>query len=346
MVLSIEEITLMSLDSPVSISVVVPVYSGEAFLVELISLLDLIRKEWRERGMPAEISEVILVDDAALDNSPAIIDHLAATYGWVSAIHLMRNFGQHAATIAGVLHTAGDWVITMDEDLQHPPSQIESLLRCAVETGSDIVYANPVSAVHQARSRDWASRSFKKVMVFLTGNPYIVNFNSFRLLRGSMARAASSVCGHETYFDVALSWFTKRIGVTVVELKDQRYIKSGLSGYSFYMLLSHARRLLISSQVKVIRVFGLIGMVVVFISILAGFATIFVKVASSRTIPVGWASLMLAILFFGGYVSFMVALALEYLSHLMQSAHGKPVFFTVDRSTDTQIAEFFRSKVE
>jgi len=105
--------------------------------------------------------------------------------------------------------------------------------------------------------------------------------------------------------------------------------------------------MLISSQVKVIRVFGLIGMVVVVISILAGFVIIFSKVASSRAIPVtGWASLMVAILFFGGFVSFMVALALEYLSHLMQSGHGKPVFFTVDRSTDIQIAEFFRSKVE
>src|SRR6202046_3929386 len=175
-------------DSPVPISVVIPVYSGEAFLAQLIGELDRLRTEWRESGAPAEIAEAILVDEASRDNSAAVIDQLSKTHGWVTAIHLMRNFGQHAATIAGVLHTAGDWVITMDEDLQHPPSQIESLLRCAVETGSDIVYANPVSAVHQARSRDWASRSFKKVMVFLTGNPYIVNFNSFRLLRGPMAR--------------------------------------------------------------------------------------------------------------------------------------------------------------
>jgi glycosyltransferase involved in cell wall biosynthesis len=337
----------MSLEFPVSISVVVPVYSGEAFLAKLINQLDLIRKEWGEREMPAEISEVILVDDAGVDNSPTIVDHLAATYSWVTAIHLMQNFGQHAATIAGVLHTSGDWVITMDEDLQHPPSEIETLLRKAVETGSDIVYANPVSAVHQSRSRDWASRGFKNLMVVLTGNPYVIYFNSFRLLRGSMARAASSVCGHETFFDVALSWFSKRVSISLIELKDHRYIKSGVSGYTFRRLLSHARRLLISSQVKVIRVFGLIGMVVVGITILAGFAIIFEKIASPHAIPItGWASLMLAILFFGGFVSFMVALALEYLSNLMLSAQGKPVFFTVDRSNDALIADFFRSELK
>ena len=334
-------------DSPVPISVVIPVYSGEAFLAQLIGELDRLRTEWRESGAPAEIAEAILVDDAARDNSAAVIDQLAQTHGWVTAIHLMRNFGQHAATIAGVLHTSGDWVITMDEDLQHPPSEIETLLRRAVETGSDIVYAKPASAVHQARSRDWASRGFKRLMVLLAGNPNIENFNSFRLLRGSLARAASSVCGHETYFDVALSWFTKRVGVIEIELKDQRYIESGHSGYSLHRLLSHARRLLISSQVKVIRVFGLVGAVVVLISIVSIVILLFGKITSPRAIPVtGWTSLMLASLFFGGFISLMVALVLEYLSSLMQSSHGKPVFFTVDRSTDERIARFFRSKLE
>jgi hypothetical protein len=211
----------------------------------------------------------------------------------------------------------------------------------------DIVYAKPASAVHQARSRDWASRGFKKLMVLLAGNPNIENFNSFRLLRGSLARAASSVCGHETYFDVALSWFTKRVSVIVVELKDQRYIESGHSGYSLYRLFSHARRLLISSQVKVIRTFGVVGIVVVFISIVSIVAVFLGKLTSPQGIPIiGWASLMITNLFFGGFISLMIALVLEYLSSLMQSSHGKPVFFTVDRSSDERIASFFRSKLE
>jgi len=335
----------MSSEYLVSISVVVPVYSGEAFLPEMIRQLDRIRTDWAARKVPAEIAEVILVDDSARDGSPAVIDSLAVAHSWVTSIHLMRNFGQHAATIAGILHTAGDWVVTMDEDLQHPPGEIETLLRRAVQTGDDIVYAKPAGAVHQARSRDWASRSFKKLMVFLAGNPNIMNFNSFRLLRGGLARAASSVCGHETYFDVALSWFTKRVGVTIIELKDQRYIESGRSGYSYARLLSHARRLLISSQVKIIRVFGLLGMLVVLASVLGGLAILLEKLVSPQSISAtGWASLMLTILFLGGFISFMLALALEYLSSLMQSSQGRPAFFTVDRSSDAGLARFFREE--
>jgi len=331
-------------ESPVSISVVVPIYSGEAFLRDLVAELDQVRTGWRARGMPVELAEVILVDDSAVDASPALIDQLAAQYGWVTAIHLMRNFGQHAATIAGVLHSSGDWVVTMDEDLQHPPAEIETLLRCAVQAGSDIVYAKPASAVHEARSRDWASRGFKRLMVLLTGNPNIAHFNSFRLLRGSLARAASSVCGHDTYFDVALSWFTRRVNALVLDLKDRRFITSGRSGYSFRRLLSHARSLLISSQVKIIRMFGVVGMAVAGIAALGVIILLLQKLISPDTIDViGWTSSMLAILFFGGFITFMISLALEYLSTLVQAAHGRPRFFTVDRSVDAPLSDYFRA---
>lgn len=332
----------MNCDNPVSVSIVVPVYSGEMFLADLVAQVDRVRTMWRDTGVPLELAEVILVDDSAVDGSPEIIDRLAAQYGWVTAIHLMRNFGQHAATIAGILHSSGDWVVTMDEDLQHSPAEIESLIRRAVSDRADIVYAKPAAAVHEARSRDWGSRGFKRLMVFLTGNPNISHFNSFRLLRGSLARAASSVCGHDTYFDVALSWFTKRVSALVLEMKDQRFIASGRSGYSFRRLLSHARSLLISSQVKIIRMFGLVGMMVVGVAGLGVAVLLMQKILSPDTISVsGWTSSMFAILFFGGFITFMVSLVLEYLSTLVQAAHGRPRFFTVDRSGDTQLADYF-----
>ena len=335
----------MTFDSPVSVSVIVPVYCGEEFLSTLVEKLELVRLDWRERRAPMELSEVILVDDSAVDDSPTIIDRLAATHGWVTALHLMRNFGQHAATIAGVLHSSGDWVVTIDEDLQHSPAEIEALLKQAVNSGADIVYAKATSNVHESRSRDWTSSGFKKLMVLLTGNPNIVHFNSYRLLRGSLARAASSVCGYDTYFDVALSWFTKRVDVRLLDLKDQRFISSGRSGYSLSRLLTHARRLLISSQVKVTRVFGLVGIAIVLASIIAAVALFLQKVFSPATIVTsGWTSLMLTLLFFGGVITFMISLALEYLSILVQAAHGKPIFFTVDRSSDAALTNYFASQ--
>ncbi|EQM68741.1 glycosyltransferase [Pseudomonas tohonis] len=332
----------MSSPFPISVSVVVPVYSGEDYLRELLERLDQVREGWRSRQIPLELSEVIFVDDSAIDGSAAVIDELAASCSWVSAIHLMRNFGQHAATIAGILHSSGDWVVTMDEDLQHSPFEIEALLRKAVMSRSDIVYAKPVSKVHEARIRDWGSRGFKRLTVMLTGTPNIVHFNSFRLIRGPLARAASSVCGHDTYFDVALSWFTKSVEFHPLELKDQRFIDSGQSGYSLGRLLTHARKLLLSSQIKLLRVFGLVGMLVVFASIIGSLIVLFLKLFAPSTIGVGgWASLSLMILFFGGIITSMIALALEYLSTLVQASHGKPIFFVVDRLIDDELRAYF-----
>jgi polyisoprenyl-phosphate glycosyltransferase len=332
----------MSSRPAVTVSVVVPVYSGEQYLRNLIAELERVRNDWRGKDAPMELAEVILVDDSAIDGSPALVDSLAADHPWVTGIHLMRNFGQHAATIAGILHSSGDWVVTMDEDLQHPPSEIEGLLREAVGRGADLVYARPAGAVHERASRDWTSRGFKKLMAALTGNKNLEHVNSFRLLRGSMARAASSVCGHETFFDVALSWFTKRIAFRTLELKDRRVIEAKRSGYSTRALLSHARRMLISSQIKPLRLFGLVAMALVVASLAGAVVVLIQKLMFPSSITAtGWTSLMLTLLLFSSMITALVSLALEYLSSLVQASHGKPLFFTVDRSADAPLVTYF-----
>lgn len=335
----------MASDSSISVSVVVPVHSGEAFLLDLIDQLAKVRADWRRRDAPMDLSEVILVDDSSVDGSPALLDVLATEHNWLNVVHMMRSFGRHAATTAGILHSSGDWVVTLDENLKHPPAEIEALLRHAVIEGSDIVYARPASAMHDARSRNGASNGFRRLMVFLTGNANILHFNSFRLIRGPLARAASSVCGHETYFDMALSWFTDRVRFQVLEFNDQRFIGSGQDGHGLSGLLTHARRLLMSSKVKLLRLFGLVGIGVVAASTIGAVALLVETVLSPGAIVMtGWASLMLTIMLFGAIITFMIALALEYLSTLVLAAHGKPSFFAVDRSIDEPLARYFASQ--
>lgn len=328
----------------VAVSVVVPIYSGATYLEELVQELDALRTHWESTGAPISLAEAIFVDDSAIDESPALIDRLAAERPWIVSLHLARNFGQHAATIAGILHSAGDWVATLDEDLQHPPGHIPDLLRHAVETSADVVYANPTNGVHASIGRDLSSRSFKRLIEWLTRNPNVRIINSFRLMRGSVARAASSVCSHETYFDVALSWFTQRFELVPMTLRDERYISTGKSGYNSRSLMSHARRMLVSSQLKALRLGALFGLVAVGLSGLGIIALVIAKLVVPETIAAdGWTSLMLTIVFFGGVVVLLLGIILEYLSSLVLRAHGKPLFFTIDRSTDAQLIDYFRS---
>jgi glycosyltransferase involved in cell wall biosynthesis len=243
----------------ISVSLVVPVYSGEAYLRRLVEAADDLRQEWQSYKAPLSLSELILVDDAAVDGSPALVDAFAKERPWVVALHLARNFGQHPATAAGILHSSGDWVVTLDEDLQHPPSKIPSLLRKAVETRCDAVYGIADSKVHESFVRDMGSRTYKRLLSLLTGNRNIRDVSSFRLMRGAVARAAAAVCTPDTYFDVAVGWFTQRIEFVRMTLKDERFISTSKSGYRLRSLLSHARRLLFSSNLKVLRLGVVLG---------------------------------------------------------------------------------------
>ena len=326
----------------VSISVVVPVYSGADYLRTLIAELEQVRNGWSRMDCPISLIEVILADDDAIDRSAEIADVISREYDWVTAIHLARNFGQHPATIAGILHTSGDWIVTLDEDLQHSPARIEDLLRKAILHRCDIVYANADTQVHQNYVRDTGSRLYKRIIKLITANPNIPVFNSFRLIRGAVARAASSTCGHDTYFDVSLSWFTQRVQVVHMNLKDDRFIRSRKSGYNFFKLLSHARRMLMSSGPRVMRTASILGLLIITLSAIGTALLIFSYFHGAGSDLVrGWSSLFITTVFFGGTIIFFIGIILEYLALLVMNAHGKPIFFTIDRRSDALLFDYF-----
>lgn len=332
----------MTADQAIGVSVVVPVYSGEKYIEKLVDELGRLRSAWASDGAPMQLTEVILVDDAAIDGSPDLIDKLAEANPWIVTIHLMRNFGQHAATIAGILHSSGDWVVTLDEDLQHSPAFITDMLACVARTSSDLVYARPVEAVHESYTRDWGSSLFKWFLVVLSGNENVQNFSSFRLIRGPLARAVASVCGHESYLDIVISWFTEKIEIVRTSLKDERVIKGERSGYSLLKLLSHARRMIVSSRIKLLRIGLAFGVLTIVSSVVGGTLLIINRLLeSSEQVVTGWTSLALISIFFGGIITFLLGVIIEYVSTLVLVANGKPLYFAVDRTQDAQLRRYF-----
>ena len=327
----------------IGLSVVVPVYSGEAYLERLVERIAAFREGWETADSRVRVAELIMVDDGAIDGSEALIDRLASEHDWIVPLHLSRNFGQHAATIAGILHSSGDWVATLDEDLQHPPERIEDLLREAVIHSADVVYGKPLSqAVHGKQWRDGSSRIVKRIMEWLTENPTLTMVNSFRVMRGPVARAAASVCTHNTFFDVALYWFTDRIKALPLELSDHRFKTHGESGYTFRKLALHAQRMLFSSQIRLLAVGTWIGLALFLGSFIAAIFLLLLRIFYPETIGVqGWTSLILAICLAAGMLAIMIGICLEYLSTLVLKAHGRPTFFTIDRSGDAALDEWF-----
>ncbi len=329
----------------ITLATVTPVYAGAEYLPQLVEKLDKLRAHWELTKFPLELTESVFVIDDAIDDSLDVLNKLQNQYQWISIINLSRNFGQHQATVAGLLHTVSDWVVTLDEDLQHDPDYIESLLRAITQKNLDICYAKPEDSVHQSRLRDWGSRVWKTIVASLTGNKHVRKFNSFRLIRGNLARAAASVCSHGTYFDIALCWFTNRITSIKLPLKDHRYIESNDSGYTLHKLFSHARRLIISSETKLLRLGAIIGLIAVIIASIFSFYILAHKLISPESILIrGWSSLILSSLFFSGLILMLTGIVLEYISVILLHIQGKPTFFEVDRRSDQILKQYFRNK--
>src|SRR5262245_52416184 len=180
-----QAVRLLLMDE-VYLSTITPVYQGEAFLHDLVRELAAVRTSFEKEGLPVRLIEAIFVDDGSVDDSFAVLTRLQAEYDWVQVIALSRNFGQHPATVAGILHSSGDWVATLDEDLQHHPKYLRQLLVEAIVQRQDVMYATSEGGTHGSYFRDLSSRLCKAAVARLTGNPHVRKFSSFRMMRGSI----------------------------------------------------------------------------------------------------------------------------------------------------------------
>lgn len=329
----------------VTVSTVTPVYNGESYLKELVKQLAELKAKWQKESAPLELVEAIFVDDGAIDNSADILAELAEKHNWIKVVSLSRNYGQHSATVAGICHSIADWVITLDEDLQHKPSEIENLFKAQVENKADIIYANPTRAVHGNSWRDKSSILVKSILSKLTSTPQIRLFNSFRLIRGSIARAAASSSSSHTYLDMAISWFTNSYSAIQIDMHDDRFVEQKQSGYNLPKLIKHARHLIVSSQVDITSAGLVTGSLAVLIAILIGTVVILQKLFFPEIIDsAGWASTVALVTFFSGIIISLLCITLEFINIVTINQLGKPTYFTVDRSNDHLIKKWFSKK--
>lgn len=330
-----------------TVSTVTPVYSGEAYLRRLINELSGVRIKWQEQDSPLELTEAILVDDSAIDGSPAVLKELESEFNWVKVITLSRNNGQHAATVAGICHTSSDWVVTLDEDMQHPPGNIELLFAEQANQGADVVYAQPRESVHGNSWRDKSSRAVKTFLAKMSSIPQINAFNSFRLIRGSIARAAASSSSSQTYLDIAITWFTQRYSTIAISMYDERFAESKTSGYNLFKLVGHARRLLISAHVDFASAGLILGSLTMLFAFLFGCGVVIQKLFFPHLVAAaGWASSIALNTFISGIIILLLCLVLEYINVLVINQLGKPTFFTVDRSRDQELVNWFNDRPE
>ena len=315
-----------------TISVVVPVYQGEHTLDALVAeLAPLTKGSWSPQGHPMRVAEVILVHDAGPDRSDLTIRRLESDHPFVRGVWLSRNFGQHAATIAGMSASGSEWIVTMDEDGQFDPADIGCLLDVALAEGAQLVYATAQNPPHHGPLRNLASDMAKALTRRVLAQGDLAKFSSFRLMLGEIGRGAAAYVGPGVYLDAALSWVFGRTATCPVPYRQG---SDRPSGYSYRKLMSHFWQLVITMGPRPLRLVSLTGVLAGIAGVVLAAVVLIEKLAGHINVP-GWTSLTIIVLLIGGANLLAAGIVAEYVGAAVRMAMGKPLYLIIsDPSTD------------
>jgi undecaprenyl-phosphate 4-deoxy-4-formamido-L-arabinose transferase len=305
------------------LSVVIPVYGSEVILPELVRRLHEVLPTLTDNF------EVVLVNDSSPDGSWDVICRLGAQYPRIHAINLMRNYGQHNALLCGIRATRYAVIVTMDDDLQHPPEEIPKLL-AMLDQGYDVVYGTPAQEQH-GLMRDLASLTTKLALQNVMGAQIARQVSAFRAFRAEVANAFDHYEGAFVSIDVLLTWGTNRFAATPVRHEPR---SQGASGYTFRRLVTHAMNMMTGFSTKPLQIASLIG----FFFTLFGFGVllyVLIRYFLEGTPVPGFPFLASIVALFSGAQLFALGIIGEYLARMhFRSMQKPPYVVRVDTAPD------------
>ncbi|MEG9226819.1 glycosyltransferase [Aeromicrobium sp. Sec7.5] len=308
------------------VSIVIPVYKGEQTLPGLLDEIDPFTTEFTTAdGHRAVVTEVILSHDNGPDQSDRVIREISVRLPYVKPVWLSRNFGQHAATLAGIASSGGDWVVTMDEDGQHDPAFIGSLLDTALRERAQVVYARPDNLPPHGFVRNTASKSAKRILESIFGGGNASAFNSFRLVIGDVARSVAAYSGNGVYLDVALGWIARPAVTSPVVLRDEG---GRGSGYSYRSLMAHFLRMVLTSGTRGLRLVTVVGALFALTGLLFAIYVVVSRLTGDVDAE-GWTSIMVLLSLGTGAILMALGIVAEYLGVAVNAALGKPSYLIV-----------------
>lgn len=294
-----------------NISVVVPVYRGETLIEPLVERLSKALPKFSKKY------ELLLVNDGSPDDSWSVIQRLARKYQWVRGIRLMRNYGQHNATLCGLRAARYEITITMDQDLQHSPEDIPVLL-AELEKGFDVVYGAP-RKLPQGFLRNFMTANIKLILANIMGVPSVKNLSAFRVFRTGLRDAFANFRSPTLTLDVLLSWGTIRFTSVQVEIGE-----AGQSNYKFGALVKVALSILTGYSTTPLRLASWIGFVMTLFG-LGVFIYVLVVYFALGSLP-GFPFLASIIALFSGAQLFALGIFGEYLARMFDRSMDRPPY--------------------
>ena len=297
----------------VHISIVVPVHNSEQTLNELFERLVKVFDVEQKRF------EVVFVDDQSLDNSWSILKNLKQQHpNCIKLIRLAKNYGQHNATLCGLNHSSGSYIITLDDDLQNPPEEIPKLIKQMERSNADLVYG--VSDSKHPPLRNAGSKLWKYTAKKFDNG--MGDGSSFRLIKRSLV---DNIINHKQFFvfiDELLPWYTSAIEFVKV---DHHPRKKGKTGYSTKKLFDLTGSLTIFYGSWPLRMMTYMGVFFSLLFFIIGLYFIFRKIFLDVAIQ-GFTALIVAVLFSTSLILLCFGIIGQYLINAYTVLNQKPVY--------------------
>jgi len=312
----------------VKYSIVIPAYNSEKTIGELVNKIEELFKN--DLVYKNEKYEIVLINDASKDATSKVCRVLANENSNIVFLELSKNFGQHNAIIAGFNYVSGEYIITMDDDLQNPPGEIFKLLN-KMNEGYDVVYGKYAHKKHST-ARNLGSKINDKMAQIMINKPKEIYFTSFRIIKRYVIDEIIKYDAPYCYIDGLILRVTRNISMVEVEHSER---KIGESNYNLFSLLKLWMNGFTSFSILPLRIATFSGFVFSFIGFL--FIIFLVIMKFTTSVQLGWTSVMVAIVFFCGIQLICIGLLGEYIGR---------IFISINKSPQYIVKEVVKNKAE
>ena len=319
--------------SEITYSVVIPVYNSNRSLPELVKRLNAVFQ-----NKMAEPHEIIMVDDGSpRPETWQTLRALSAADPRVRVFRLAKNFGQGCALLCGMSYAKGDWIVTMDDDLQHRPEDIPQL---AAHREHDVVIARfPEKAC--GPFKQLTSNLKGRLDARLLGKPRHITSSPFRLMKRHVVESMLTIRTPRPFLIAMILAVTADVVNADVTHDSRKY---GRSNYTLRNSFSMMSNMLFNNSSFMLRSMSVFGFTMASLSILYGIYLVLRRIVQNH-VPAGWTSLMVVVLISSGIVIFCLGILGEYIARLIESAESRPTW-VIRESIDNTDDERARSPQE
>ena len=298
-------------------SVIIPVYNSEKTLKEVVRRVIAF---FESISLPVEL---ILVNDGSKDKSWELIKQLKNEFpSQVIGVNLARNFGQHKALLSGFRHCTGDFIITIDDDLQQYPEDIKCLIDRHSETETDIVYGIYKKKNHSLL-RNIGSDVLTMIFLKFANTPH--QGSSFRLMTRYVVDLIKNYNSPFVFLDEILAWYSRGCSYTYVR-HERRPI--GRSGHNPLQLVAYSLQIIFTYTLLPLYFITGIGLIAFFVCL--SFIWYFIYQKYAHGAELGFTALIVSIFMSSGLILFVIGIIGKYISHIFVLQSRKPSYIIKD----------------